>query len=380
MKMTDETLFSRIKMLNASGAAKAIKRSLEDSELDEECADFESHLELSSSGPWHSVTSGLESLLEKYGEHELLIEGMDAIISLCRQRSEEEDAARSDLRGSEALALWHEVMHLGPSRLKRRLETWLADLELSKVVDIDGDTRLYGRWQGLIQTVRSTQRSSGPSWKPRPEDWEDVLIYLAKRKNAPTPECDIFGKCEFCWRFVPLARSTGHNHLYCEQHQWNTKEYKRALEIRDLHENEHIDVPIGKLVQRSRERLRLDKSNLPDGWEPLFANDIVRLTEMVAAPVDYDPVLLEEYFPHVFAFVRSQDKDTASPADIVAALDPIPEDAQGDIRKRWQALHHVFAHNLLLFRRELCHAEIFLNDYQSLFAGVRRWRPLKKAP
>ncbi len=384
MRMLDDRLLNRVKTLNATGAAEAVEEAFRASEAESLLELFHDVFSSEAESQWASLAFALERVdaaqTEKRESH--YIDKIEDIISLCWSRSEDEYAAAEHFQNTDAFVLWRAIGHLQAATLKFWLEKWLLSAGLTSRVDINAITTAYGRWHGLVQVARFVQEHT---WQtppqPTPESVESVLMHIMKRKNVPEEECDIFGKCELCWRFVPLAYATGHNHLYCQRHQWNTLEYKRALKLlAAANYAQTMDGFVNRLYRRSREQWVAYHHNLPGNWVLLFRDDIVALAQSITEPMEYHHGLLERYFPNVRAFVEKAGMDF-SPTAIANALDPIPAETPADIRIRWEALHHVFINNLALFRREMCHAEIFLGLYDRLFANVKRGgaRSRKKA-
>ena len=304
------------------------------------------------------------------------------IVALCQSRCEVEEKAQKVLLSEHAVTLWNSVGHLHSRAVRRRLQHWLNEKSLSNTLRCDGYTSLFGRWRGLIEAVRSVaELEPYDSDHPNAQDWESVLLFMIQHKNLPDAECDIFGKCELCWRFVPLVGETGQHHLYCSDHPWNSREYKRALRVQASFAavGETFTEAASRLQKQTYQHWIAYHQNLPENWIPLFSKDVVTLAQSVTQKMEYHPGLIARYFPHVCHYVRKAGGES-TPRDIVTTLDPIPDDAPPHIRERWEALHHVFIHNLALYRRELCEAEIFLSRYETLFANVKRGgaRPRKQ--
>lgn len=296
------------------------------------------------------------------------------IVRLCEKRRAEENEARNGLMSVHAFKLWRAVGHLHSGAVKRRLKSWLSEYAFPGI-DCEAHVAVFGRWHGLVETARSAAKLAPEleNFRPNAQDWESVLLYLSRQKHVPEPDCDIFGKCDLCWRFVPLAQETGHHHLYCQEHQWNSLGYKRALRVNaELNKFSHtVAGTVNRLHAETRKHWTAYHQNLPENWIMLLRDDIQALSRAIKKPMEYSTGLFERYFPQVCAMLTKKGA-SITPQNLVSILDPIPDDLPEEIRTRWEALHHVFGSNLALFRREMCHAEIFLHLYDRLFSGVKR--------
>lgn len=402
--MTDSTLFSRIKTLNAAGALVALKKSLHDSGLDQLAAKVPAfrpprrHYLVT----WKKVSRALDYVASLGSVDVHSIENMEQILGLCAKRVKQEKRAKKFFACKYSFQLWQQVGHLQSNTVRPALEKWLNRVSGGGSNSLNDYVKRFGAWWGLIEAVRAAQKSFGAAsngftlstgvfgadaqagahtsdwtFPILPENasaasWESVLVFMLKEQAASQEECDAFGTCELCWRFVPFVQASGHHRFYCTQHTWNTQEYKRALEIKKCFNDasDTLEIRAAKLYKATRECWIASHDNLPEDWVALLANDVVSLARHITVPLDYDTKIIEQYFPHVCRFVVQQG-GAITPHDLVEYLDPIQSDLAPAIRERWEALHHVFISNLALFRRELCHAEVFLDCYDRLYAHVK---------
>jgi hypothetical protein len=318
------------------------------------------------------------------------IENLDSIIEICESRAElEKDAIETLLPAG--LRLWRTYGHLNSEFLWRELKPVLS-AESGRPYHFDQLRDKYGRigmW-GLYDTVKYIVINDCVD-EPHPlETWLDFLFQMSAQKpirsslKYDNKEDSNFGRCEFCWRIVYHRDVTGQGRYFCHLHQRNSAEYRKIkkLEKAANHLPEfndwkqkgyrslwHYLKEKSKKYHRSvKKEWRLDRSNLPEGWTVLMENDVLELHRQVTNTVTYPYEHLIHHFPAVVRYVKQQGGVPQSPLSLLQALNPEPPDESYDIRQKRRARLEIFANNLVLYRLDLCEAQVILDAYEQLGA------------
>ena len=119
MRMLDDNVFNRIKTLNATGAEKAVEKSLSDSNADDLRVLFCSLWKAEEESQWASLALALEKLdAAQTDDAPHLIDNMRGIIALCWNRAEEDFVALEHFQDARVAAVWRVIGHLQANTIK----------------------------------------------------------------------------------------------------------------------------------------------------------------------------------------------------------------------------------------------------------------------
>ena len=385
---SDASLLHRIKQLNAKGAGEAVRRSLKDSLLDDALRIFEDSYSQNGiddspgKNEWETLLKALCDLRSvQHG-----IEHLESIIDICEERATLEKEAK-DILSPKGFDLWRSYSHLNSEFLWRELSKILPEM-CGRQYDLEEMKRAYGEAKGmrrLLHVVDSIIRNDSAGWPHPLEPWKDFLYLMLDRERSSfkfNVEDDDFGRCEFCWRLVPLQELTGQSRLFCHLHQRGSAEYNkirklkkvasRLPELKDWEQKgyrsplHYLKRKANKLYKSVKSQWRLDRSNLPDEYLKLLQHNVLELQRQITKTVAYPFELLLTHFPAVVRYVRELGCDPESPLSLLQALNPEPTIGSevDELLQKRRARLDIFSKNLVLYRMELCEAELILRAYE----------------
>lgn len=339
---------------------------------------------------WKSLSDIFSYMIDEFPrELNEIIQNYDDVFKLCKKFEKKWNKAQKSLT-CNAYILWIQIYGLNRKNILSVLE------ESLKTEQIDIPDEFYSifsnkkdvSWNCILNIIRSLHQENFSVDEEKKTDklkaWEEVILFMSPHKAFLTKECDGFGRCAFCWRFVPIKDESSQQRLTCHIHTHNTLNYKKILAVHKKEEEKEKKFTEKNEVRRVsfqpwlfsaannklkavRMKVRLNKNNLPEGWENLWNDDILKLELNMGEKIFYDMEIINDIFPNVFSFVSKNGGNPCSEHDLISVLDPISEEEDGLIRKKHLALHAVIENNLMLYSYELCIAEILLSAYFKMF-------------
>lgn len=196
-----------------------------------------------------------------------------------------------------------------------------------------------------------------PRLSENPIKNSELYFFLEARRASLTKkevqeEVAGFARCEYCWRFVPTEKATGHHRCVCHVCQQDLEWVQsRAKEIgqRDLN----------KAVAVFRNALRNVWPSLPPptGWGEYWYTSPENLSPK-------DPIEIEAHIhgvlPHVFCYVLRHGGDPTSALSVVDTLDPPAPDEPAEVKARRAHIHRLLAGEFSMYRHELAMSQVLL--------------------
>lgn len=211
--------------------------------------------------------------------------------------------------------------------------------------------------------------SIAPRLSENPIKNSELYFFLEARRASLTKkevqeEVAGFARCEYCWRFVPIEKATGHHRCMCHLCENDLGWVKNRSNVlgRDLN----------KIVARLRDVLRIVWPSLPppEGW----VEEWYMLPENLTPQ---KPVSPEEhiwfFLPHVHAYIVMKGGDPTSALSVLDVLDPSAPDEPAGVVSRRHHIHRLLAGEFSMYRKELTIAQVLLScdEFRPQHGGAR---------